>query len=161
MVEVIMPGKPGVVYGRVNPKLVDKIVEQHMGQGKLVEEIAMAVMGPSNGLPAFEELPMLKGQLRVATRNCGLAGLDDLDHYLALGGYEGLDRALKMTPEDVIKTVKDSGLRGRGGAGFPTGQKWEFCRGPQNFPKYLICNADEGDPGAFMDRAIMEGDPHS
>jgi NADH:ubiquinone oxidoreductase subunit F (NADH-binding)/(2Fe-2S) ferredoxin/NAD-dependent dihydropyrimidine dehydrogenase PreA subunit len=161
MVEVIMPGKPGVVYAQVKPKIVDKIVEQHIGQGKLVEEFAMAVMGPSNGLPGFEELPMLKGQLRVATRNCGLTGLDDLDHYLALGGYEGLDRALKMAPEEVIKTVKDSGLRGRGGAGFPTGQKWEFCRGPQNFPKYLICNADEGDPGAFMDRAIMEGDPHS
>lgn len=161
MVEVILPGKPGVVYADVKTKQVDKIVEQHIGQGQLVDEIAMAVMGPSNGLPAFTELPMLKGQLRVATRNCGLVGLEDLDQYLDLGGYEGLDRALKMAPEELIKMVKDSGLRGRGGAGFPTGQKWEFCRKTQNFPKYLICNGDEGDPGAFMDRAIMEGDPHS
>ena len=162
MVEVVLPGRPGVVYRKVKAADVAKIVAEHVAGGEPVKGLALAVMGETgNGVPAFRELPMLKGQLRVATRNCGVVGLETLDGYLLAGGYEGLQKALAMKPEDVIAQVKNSGLRGRGGAGFLTGQKWEFCRRPQSFPKYLICNGDEGDPGAFMDRSIMEGDPHS
>jgi NADH-quinone oxidoreductase subunit F len=97
----------------------------------------------------------------IALRNCGVIDPTRVDHYLARSGYEGLRRALAMTPEAVIEEVIQSGLRGRGGGGFPTGQKWKFCRASPGTEKYLICNADEGDPGAFMDRAVLEGDPHA
>ena len=113
------------------------------------------------GIPAFNDLPMLRGQVRVVLRNCGLMDPESIDHYIARGGYSGLVRALSMSPDQVIAEVKKSGLRGRGGAGFPTGLKWEFCRRSPQAEKYLICNADEGDPGAFMNRSVLEGDPHS
>ncbi len=104
---------------------------------------------------------MIKPQVRIALRNCGLIDPEDIRHYLAHGGYSALAKALAGKPEEVIEEVKSSGLRGRGGAGFPTGMKWEFCRRAPGQEKYLICNADEGDPGAFMDRSILEGDPHA
>jgi NADH:ubiquinone oxidoreductase subunit F (NADH-binding)/NAD-dependent dihydropyrimidine dehydrogenase PreA subunit len=104
---------------------------------------------------------MIKPQVRIALRNCGLIDPEDILQYLARGGYSALVKILAMKPEEVIEEVKVSGLRGRGGAGFPTGVKWEFCRRAQGSMKYLICNADEGDPGAFMDRSILEGDPHA
>jgi len=103
----------------------------------------------------------MKPQVRVASRNCGLINPEDVDHYLARDGYRGLERALAMKPEDIIEEVVASGLRGRGGGGFPTGQKWKFCRASAGRSKYLICNGSEGDPGAFMDRSVLEGDPHS
>ena len=112
-------------------------------------------------IPSIWDHPMLKPQIRIALRNCGIIDPESIDHYLARGGYSALEKALSTKPEAVIEEVKRSGLRGRGGAGFPTGMKWEFCRKAPGLEKYLICNADEGDPGAFMDRSVLEGDPHS
>src|ERR1035437_2124940 len=101
---------------------------------------------------------MLSGQVRVVLRNAGLIDPESIHHYIARGGYAGLAKALESSPEQVIEEVKKSGLRGRGGAGFPTGVKWEFCRRAPGDVKYMICNADEGDPGAFMDRSVLESD---
>jgi NADH-quinone oxidoreductase subunit F len=116
---------------------------------------------PVPGLLSIREHPMIKPQVRIALRNCGLIDPEDIRQYIARGGYSALAKVLAMKPEGVIEEVKISGLRGRGGAGFPTGTKWEFCRRAPGREKYLICNADEGDPGAFMDRSILEGDPHA
>jgi NADH-quinone oxidoreductase subunit F len=114
------------------------------------------------GLPTYPDLPFYRKQVRVALNNCGMVNPESLEDYLATDGFQGLSRALaSMTPDEVIEEVKDSGLRGRGGAGFLTGVKWEFCRKARGMPKYVICNADEGDPGAFMDRSILEGDPYA
>ena len=113
-------------------------------------------------IPAYEELPFFKKQVKIALRNCGFVHPERIEEYIARGGYRALHKVLtSMTPEEVIAEVKASGLRGRGGAGFPTGLKWEFCRKAPGDIKYVICNADEGDPGAFMDRGILEGDPHA
>jgi NADH:ubiquinone oxidoreductase subunit F (NADH-binding)/NAD-dependent dihydropyrimidine dehydrogenase PreA subunit/(2Fe-2S) ferredoxin len=162
MAEIVLPGQPGILYAKLTPAKIEKIVDEYIGQGKIVKDSALAVMGPGiNGTPAFTDLPMLKGQQRTALRNCGVIDPTNLDHYLAHEGYTGLRRTLSLKPEQVIEEVKVSGLRGRGGAGFPTGQKWEFCRKATGSPKYLICNADEGDPGAFMNRSVLESDPHS
>src|SRR5512136_331806 len=113
-------------------------------------------------VPSYKDLPVYSKQIRVALRNCGVINPERIEDYIARDGYRGLAKAItEMTPDDVIVEMKDSGLRGRGGAGFLTGLKWEFCRKSQATPKYVICNADEGDPGAFMDRSILEGDPHA
>ena len=103
-----------------------------------------------------------KKQKRIALKNCGVINPEEIDEYIAFDGYKALEKVLKeMTPEDVIEELKKSGLRGRGGAGFPTGKKWELTKAYEDKQKYVVCNADEGDPGAFMDRSILEGDPHS
>jgi len=113
-------------------------------------------------LPSYTDLPFYRKQVRIALKNCGIIDPKNIDEYLARDGYRALSKALvELTPDDVIGIMKDSGLRGRGGAGFSTGIKWEFCRRSRATPKFVICNADEGDPGAFMDRSILEGDPHS
>ncbi len=113
-------------------------------------------------LSSYTDLPFYSKQVRIALKNCGIINPKNIDEYIARDGYRGLAKALtELTPDDVISIMKDSGLRGRGGAGFATGIKWEFCRRSRATPKYVICNADEGDPGAFMDRSILEGDPHS
>ncbi len=163
MIEVSLPGGPSVLYGDVTPAAAKRIVRSHIGKGKPRTDLALAVMNgvPLDGVPKFGELPMLQGQVRIVTRNCGRIDPDKIEHYIANGGYEGLAKALAMSPEDVIAEVERSGLRGRGGAGFPTGRKWKFCRSAPGETKYLICNADEGDPGAFMDRALLESDPHA
>lgn len=109
----------------------------------------------------LDELTFYKKQKRIALQNCGIIDPEEIDEYIAFDGYKALEKVLlEMTPEEVIKEVLDSGLRGRGGAGFPTGKKWEFTRLAKGEQKYVVCNADEGDPGAFMDRSILEGDPH-
>jgi len=111
---------------------------------------------------SYANLPFYNKQIRIALKNCGIIDPENIEHYIARDGYRALAKALtELTPEDVLTIMKDSGLRGRGGAGFATGIKWEFCRRSRATPKYIICNADEGDPGAFMDRSILEGDPHS
>jgi NADH-quinone oxidoreductase subunit F len=163
LVDVRLPGGTRVCYANVTEKTLEKIIKEHVLRGKPVPSLALGTLGPGeiDGIPVLWELPMLEPQVRVVLKNCGLIDPDRLDHYLAQGGYSGLERALSLKPEQVIDEVRRSGLRGRGGGGFPTARKWELCRANQGERRYLICNADEGDPGAFMDRSVLEGDPHA
>ena len=163
LVEVRAAGIPPILYSNVHAKDVSKIVSEHIKGGKVVKEKAEAVMGDDDfdGIAAFKKHPMVALQKRIVLRNCGVINPSSFEHYLARGGYKGLERSFSMTPEYVIEEMKKSGLRGRGGAGFPTGVKWGFARASKADEKYIICNADEGDPGAFMDRSVLEGDPHS
>ena len=145
-----------VTYGDVTAKMVPRLISEHVIEGRPVDEWTVLT---EDGGP---EQPFLERQYRIVLRNCGRIDPENIDDYLAVGGYQAIDKALKtMTPEAVIEEMKSSGLRGRGGAGFPTGLKWEFTRKAAGDKKYIICNADEGDPGAFMDRSVLESDPHS
>jgi NADH:ubiquinone oxidoreductase subunit F (NADH-binding)/(2Fe-2S) ferredoxin/NAD-dependent dihydropyrimidine dehydrogenase PreA subunit len=157
------PGGPFVYYGKLTAKKTEEILSSFLERNDPKPERAFCTMGadPVDGVPRFEQLPMIKPQKRIALRNCGLIDPENIDHYLARGGYSGLEKALRMSPAEVVQEIKASGLRGRGGAGFPTGTKWDFARKAPGEIKYLVCNADEGDPGAFMDRSVLEGDPHS
>ncbi len=179
LVYVRIPDRPLVCYGyatpEVVPSLLDAILENKIddksGCGIEDKEYKERVLGTIDlpemnrirhpDLPSIWDHPMIRPQVRIALRNCGIIDPEKIEHYIARGGYSALSKALGMIPEKVIEEVKTSGLRGRGGAGFPTGMKWEFCRRAPGTEKYLICNADEGDPGAFMDRSILEGDPHA
>ena len=163
LVDIRFPGQPRVCYSRVTPERLARILDSHIRRGRAVTSLALATIGDGAlpRIPRFKDLPFMKSQVRIVSRNCGMINPEDVDHYLARDGYRGLIRALRMKPEDVIEEVVASGLRGRGGGGFPTGQKWKFCRSSSGNPKYLICNGSEGDPGAFMDRSVLEGDPHS
>jgi NADH:ubiquinone oxidoreductase subunit F (NADH-binding)/Pyruvate/2-oxoacid:ferredoxin oxidoreductase delta subunit len=138
-------------------------VESHLVKGEPVRRYALALMQgkPLDGLARFDDLPAIKPQRRVVLRNCGVIDPLNLDHYVARGGYSGLKKALSLTPEEVIQEIERSGLRGRGGAGFPTARKWSLARQAAGDSKYVVCNADEGDPGAFMNRSVLEGDPHA
>lgn len=152
----------GTYYVRVTPEDVPDIVEEHLVKGKIVDRLLYKEPVKEDQIPAYKELDFYRKQYRVALRNCGSIDPEKIDEYIARGGYASLEKAIyDLTPEQVIEEVKMAGLRGRGGGGFPTGLKWEFCRRSPGDLKYLICNADEGDPGAFMDRSILEGDPHS
>ena len=155
--EVVKPGKPSVFYGNLTPALVAEIVRDWLAGDNPRPDLAMGTRGEGTleGIPKLFELPVLKPQIRIVLRNCGNIDPTDIHQYIANGGYEGFIKALKMKPQEVIDEVKKSGLRGRGGAGFPTGMKWQFCHDSPGTVKYIICNADEGDPGAFMDRALM------
>lgn len=151
-----------VFYVSVSPKDAKDIVDEHIIKGRVVERLLYKEPVKNEIVSRQEEMPFYKKQLRVALRNCGLINPEDIYEYIAFGGYEALGKVLtSMTPEQVIDEIKKSGLRGRGGGGFPTGLKWEITRKQQGPEKFIICNADEGDPGAFMDRSILEGDPHS
>ncbi|MGX8796880.1 NADH-ubiquinone oxidoreductase-F iron-sulfur binding region domain-containing protein [Fusibacter sp. JL298sf-3] len=151
-----------VFYVKVGLDDVDEIVNEHIIKGRTVERLLYKEPATEKPLPKHDDMGFYKKQYRIALRNCGLINPEDIDEYIAFNGYEALGRAVSdMTPEAVIEVIKTSGLRGRGGGGFPTGLKWEFTRKPVSEQKYIICNADEGDPGAFMDRSILEGDPHS
>ncbi|MDD2466432.1 MAG: NADH-quinone oxidoreductase subunit NuoF [Desulfobulbus sp.] len=151
-----------VLYQGVEPRHVADLVKSQLVQGEVFGLLALAVMeGSDDQIPTFHELPMIKPQVRIVLRNCGIIDPANIDHYLARGGYAGMTRAFSLGPEQVIEEMKASGLRGRGGAGFPTGVKWGFARSSVADQKYVICNADEGDPGAFMDRSVLEGDPHA
>jgi len=162
-VVVIYP--EGIFYSMVQPEDVVEIVEQHLMTGRIVERLLYEDEEQEQEqlvITKLADLPFYQKQQRIVLKNCGLINPEDIDEYLAVGGYQALSKALnKMSRYDVIETVKKSGLRGRGGGGFPTGLKWEFAAKQLNDQKYIICNADEGDPGAFMDRSILEGDPHS
>ena len=162
LIEIIKPGKPSVFYGNLTPELISEIVEDYLIADNPRPDLALGTRGKGTlaGIPRLFDLPVLKPQVRISLRNCGNIDPENIDHYIANGGYEGLAKVLKMKPQAVIDEVKKSGLRGRGGAGFPTGAKWQFCYDAPGDIKYMICNADEGDPGAFMDRALLEGDPH-
>lgn len=152
----------GTMYCRVDVKDVPEIVEEHLLKGRLVTRLLEASSQVQEDNQDIEQSSFFKKQLRVALRNCGRINPEEIDEYIAFDGYKALAKALsEMTPVEVIQTIKDSGLRGRGGGGFPTGTKWDFAAQQVNDEKYVCCNADEGDPGAFMDRSVLEGDPHS
>ena len=153
LIEVISPQNESTFYGKVTPDKVERIINEHIAQGNPVTE----------WIVSQEELTsLLAKQKRVVLRNCGIIDPESLEDYLAADGYKALEKALNsMSPQEVIDEITTSGLRGRGGAGFPTGIKWGFARKAQGTPKYIVCNADEGDPGAFMDRSVLESDPHT
>jgi NADH-quinone oxidoreductase subunit F len=175
IVELQAAGRPHIVYGRATADVVPEIFGAYLegtslSRGVVVGEgcpvftgangstlESLRLIDPDSGDP----IPFHRKQIRVVLSNCGLIDPESLDHYLAVGGYEALEAALAMDPEEVVEIVTRSGLRGRGGAGFPTGRKWHLARAADRRPKYVICNADEGDPGAFMDRSVLEGDPHA
>lgn len=163
LIEIAKPGRPSVFYGYLTVELVSEIFRDYVVGDDPRPDLALGRRGEGTieGIPNFYDLPVLSPQVRVALRNCGNIDPAEIDHYVAAGGYSGLARALKMTQQEVIEEIKRSGLRGRGGAGFPTGLKWQFCHDAPGEQKYIVCNADEGDPGAFMDRAVLEGDPHA
>lgn len=180
LVEVIEPGKPRFAYGKVTkekvPQLLDQIRQGNInglkpayridGEENLIKkeklQYCKKVEGKFKGVPTINEVPFYQKQLRIALRNCGTIDPENIYEYISQGGYYSLYRALSsMSPEEIIEEVITSGLRGRGGGGFPTGRKWLSCRKAHGDIKYVICNGDEGDPGAYMDRSLMEGDPHS
>ena len=157
------PSKPGIYYANVTVNQAKELVESYLAGDDPRADLALGVSGEKAAgeiEPLFASA-VLAGQVRRTLAKCGLIDPTNLDHYLAHNGYAGLEKALKLSPEDVIEQVKESGIRGRGGAGFPTWRKWQFCRDAPGDQKYLICNADEGDPGAFMNRSLLEGDPHA
>lgn len=156
----IMPDN--VFYIEVTPDKAKKIIQDHIIDGNAVEELLYHNTENDKKSVLQSDIPFYKKQMRIALRNCGLINPEDIKEYIAMNGYEALGRALiEMKPDKVIDEIKKSGLRGRGGGGFPTGVKWEMTKKSESDIKYIICNADEGDPGAFMDRSILEGDPHS
>jgi len=181
LVYLQVPGQPRLVYGNFNSNRAKELV-QAVRQGELYKKMLLGtvyedenvvegtshqlsspsfVSGQSEGLRQLKDHHFYKGQLKIATRNCGNIDPGSITEYVAMGGYQAFYDCLQKTPAEVIETIKQSGLRGRGGGGFPTGSKWEFARNNVAPQKFVICNADEGDPGAYMDRSILEGDPHS
>jgi NADH:ubiquinone oxidoreductase subunit F (NADH-binding)/ferredoxin/(2Fe-2S) ferredoxin len=181
LLEISIPKFPRIAYANVDNDKVKKICEYlspdkigHISADWRYNDDEFLIFNRKrklcNGslpdriksIKPYNEIPFFRKQLKIAIRNCGYINPEDIREYVARGGYYALYKVLtEMTPQEVIEEVKRSGLRGRGGAGFPTGVKWEYCRGTKGKAKYLICNADEGDPGAYMDRSILEGDPHS
>ncbi len=152
----------GATYAHVKPEDVKEIVEEHLVKGRIVKRLLLGDKDAEDVSKALDDVGFFKRQVRVALRNCGVINPENIDEYIARDGYRALGKVLtELTPQQTIDVVKKSGLRGRGGAGFPTGLKWEFASKPQADQKYVCCNADEGDPGAFMDRSVLEGDPHS
>jgi NADH:ubiquinone oxidoreductase subunit F (NADH-binding)/NAD-dependent dihydropyrimidine dehydrogenase PreA subunit/(2Fe-2S) ferredoxin len=181
VVDILEPGKPRVFYQGVTPERSMELVQKWL-DNKVVEDLLLCKMesedwivegtmkdysvrhlpGGIDGTPHYHQVPFYSKQLKIALRNCGFINPDLIEEYIARGGYFGLYKALSgMKAEEIIEVVKQSGLRGRGGAGFYTGNKWESCRRSKGDRKIVLCNADEGDPGAYMDRSVLEGDPHS
>ncbi len=152
----------GTFYTHVNPQDAKEIVAEHLLKGRVVERLLFKEAMHSEAVPHYNELPFYSKQVRLTLRNCGYIDPDSLEEYIARDGYQALAKVLtEKTPEQVVEDIKASGLRGRGGGGFSTGMKWMFCAKSPGPKKYVICNADEGDPGAFMDRSLLEGDPHA
>ena len=181
LVDVVLPGQARITYANVTPQDAPGLVES-TADGKVYAKRAIGRIDAEpflledlrknyrrgkqapdvNKVPPYSRVPFFRGQMHIAMRNCGFIDPSSVEEYIAKGGYAAAAKALtEMTPEQIIDEIKTSGLRGRGGGGFPTGRKWETCRNAHEEPKYVICNADEGDPGAYMDRSIIEGDPHS
>ena len=160
---VVIVYPEGTFYSRVAPRDIEEIVTEHLLKGRVVKRLLHHDKQAETAVDlSLDEMPFYKHQTRVALRNCGLIAPENIDEYLAFDGYKALEKCLlHATPEDVITSVIASGLRGRGGGGFPTGVKWQLAAKSKSDTKYIICNADEGDPGAFMDRSVLEGDPHS
>jgi NADP-reducing hydrogenase subunit HndC len=160
---VVVVYPEGAFYSRVKPEDVKEIVEEHILKGRIVKRLLFKDTVKSDGLvDSLNNTDFYRKQLRIALRNCGVINPENIDEYIAFDGYAALARALtEQKPEEIVDIILKSGLRGRGGAGFPTGRKWEFAAAAKGDQKYVTCNADEGDPGAFMDRSILEGDPHT
>ena len=152
----------GVFYSRVKPEWIKEIVDEHLLKGRVVKKYLYQETVDGDNIKNLMHTKFYEKQVRIALRNCGVIAAEDIDEYIARGGYTALEKVLfTMKPQEVIDEVKASGLRGRGGAGFSTGMKWQFTANAEGDIKYVCCNADEGDPGAFMDRSVLEGDPHS
>jgi len=169
LVDIVKPGWPRICYGKVTPDKVGEVIIESLLNDKISREFALGKIGEGE-LPAeyddipvfFKDLPFYQKQNRLCLRNCGFINPEIIEEYVERDGYQALEKVIKeMKPEEVVEEVKSSGLRGRGGGGFPAGLKWQFTLGAEGDKKYIVCNADEGDPGAFMDRSILEGDPHS
>ena len=159
---VVIVYPEGSFYSRVKPEDVKEIVDEHLLKGRIVKRLLYTETVVEDKIKSLDETDFYKKQKRVALRNCGVIDPEDINEYIAYDGYQALGRVLtEMTPDDVIEILKTSGLRGRGGAGFPTWLKWNFAKAQPAGQKYVCCNADEGDPGAFMDRSVLEGDPHA
>jgi NADH:ubiquinone oxidoreductase subunit F (NADH-binding)/(2Fe-2S) ferredoxin/NAD-dependent dihydropyrimidine dehydrogenase PreA subunit len=159
---VVIVYPEGAFYSKVTPEDVKEIVEEHLVKGRIVKRLLYHESIENDRIKSLNSVDFYKKQKRIALRNCGVIDPENIDEYIAFDGYKAIEKVLtSMTPEAVIDTMKKSGLRGRGGAGFSTGVKWEFAYKQKNDQKYIICNADEGDPGAFMDRSVLEGDPHA
>ena len=152
----------GMFYSRVEPEWIKEIVDEHLLKGRVVKKYLYQETVDGDNIKNLMHTKFYEKQVRIALRNCGVIAAEDIDEYIARGGYTALEKVLfKMKPQEVIDVVKASGLRGRGGAGFSTGMKWQFTANAVGDVKYVCCNADEGDPGAFMDRSVLEGDPHT
>ena len=163
-VVITKPGRAGICYGEVTPEVAAELVQAYLAGDEPLARYALGTIGdgaPFDGIPPLFETPVFEHQVRRTLRRCGFIDPTNIDHYLANDGYSGLVKALGADSSKVIEELKRSGLRGRGGAGFPTWRKWQFCIDAKGDRKYLVCNADEGDPGAFMNRSLLEGDPHS
>ena len=161
IVTIIKPGYPPICYQQVNPVIAERLVREFILGDDPCLEFVLAALEENELVPSLSDFPRARFEKKVILKNCGHIDPKQIDHYIANGGYSALVKALQLKPEEIINEVKKSGLRGRGGAGFSTGEKWQICRNAPGKPKYVICNGDEGDPGAFMDRAILESDPHS
>jgi NADH-quinone oxidoreductase subunit F len=163
MVIIAKPGKTKVCYGNVTAERASKIVENYLVKDDPMADLALCTIGEDKikGIKDFSELPFFKGQARTSLRNCGLISPDNINHYIANGGYSGLAMALKTEPGDAAKEAEKAGLRGRGGAGFPSAEKWAECFKQESRQKYFICNAAEGDPGVYIAKVLFESDPHS
>ncbi len=160
LVIISKPESLRIVYHNITPDLVPRLVEGYIIGDDPCLELALGTLEiDDRGAPTIPELPRFEHEFRLLLRHCGYIDPENIHDYIANGGYSALEKALKMRPEEIIEKVKKSGLRGRGGAGFPAGLKWELCREAEGRSKYVVCNADEGDPGAFMDRVILESDP--
>ena len=161
LVTISKLGSLRVVYANITPEIVHRLVEGYVIGDDPCLELALGTLEEDDGGAVYiPELPRFEHELRLILRRCGYVNPENVNQYIANGGYSGLKKVLNMSPEKIIEELKKSGLRGRGGAGFPTHRKWELCRKAGSTPKYVICNADEGDPGAFMDRVVLESDPH-
>lgn len=159
---VVIVYPEGTFYSRIHLEDVDEIVSEHLLKGRIVQHLVYKEKADEEQHLTLDKIDFYRPQMRLALRNCGVIDPENIDEYIAFDGYKALAKVLtEMTPEQVIDEVLKSGLRGRGGAGFPTGKKWQFAAASKADQKYMICNADEGDPGAFMDRSVLEGDPHS
>ena len=159
---VVIVYPEGAFYSHMTVENVSRIVDEHLIKGRIVKDLLYKeAVEEDNTVKSLDNVDFYKKQKRIALRNCGVIDPENINEYIAMDGYQALAKCLtEYTPDEVIQIVKDSGLRGRGGGGFPTGLKWSFTRKNQADQKYVVCNADEGDPGAFMDRSVLEGDPH-
>jgi len=165
LMDIKPPGKPRICFSNVNEEKAEKIIKRFFLKDEIPKLGLVGHFGDNGDygedIPRFYDHPMIKPQVRIVLRNCGIIDPSEIDHYLARDGYVALESVLSKPWEETLDLIKQSGLRGRGGAGFPTWKKWKFCRDVESDQKYMICNADEGDPGAFMNRSLIEGDPHA